>query len=365
MAPRLSPIGFWSYARQDDEFSNGKLSSLRAMLRAELQQQYGREPISLFQDVAAIPPGSEWDEEIRNALTKATFCIPIITPNFVESEWCNQEVQVFLERERDIIRQHPELKGRRRVFPINYIDAQDAEPHSPELMKELLRLQWFDLRPLRFKDQRDEAVQLALSRLAATITKLLQAQVGLMAAAAAREEAIAVPAPMAKSEAPRPAPQPEPAAARAPPEPVVPEPAVGGGWRRHQDKLLLGALALGAVALVVALAHPGLGHRQAAAAAAAADVPPAVRALAGRWTPLGDVEACATGQGAIDIVIQAGAANRSAIRLNGGAAEPLDAARTDGWLGIDRGLWRVEGGTLQIVADDGDRTKPAEYRRCG
>lgn len=364
MAARLSPIGFWSYARQDDEFSNGKLSSLRAMLRAELQQQYGREPISLFQDVAAIPPGSEWDEEIRNALTKATFCIPIITPNFVESEWCNQEVEIFLARERDIVRQHPELKGRRRVFPINYIDAQDADPHSPEIMKELLRLQWFDLRPLRFKDQRDEAVQLALSRLAATISKLLHAQVGLMAAAeAAREEAIAAPASTAKPQASRPAPQPEAAAARATSDPAIAEPAAGGGWRRHRDKLLLGALALGAVALVVALAHPGLARRQAALATATADVPPAVRALAGRWAPLGDAGACATGQGAIDIVIQANAANPPEIRLNGGAAEALDA-QPDGWLGIDRGLWRVEGGVLQVVADDGDRTKPAQYQRC-
>lgn len=91
---RLQPIGFWSYATQDDMASGGRLSKLRSMLMNELQQQYGRNPIKIFQDVAAIPPGSEWDEEIRNALTQATFFIPIITPAFVESEYCAQEVTV-------------------------------------------------------------------------------------------------------------------------------------------------------------------------------------------------------------------------------------------------------------------------------
>ena len=39
--------------------SRGALSALRSQLKAELQQQYGREPITIFQDVGAIPPGAE------------------------------------------------------------------------------------------------------------------------------------------------------------------------------------------------------------------------------------------------------------------------------------------------------------------
>ena len=36
-AGKLDPVGFWSYSRQDDEHSGGRLSQLRARLSSELQ----------------------------------------------------------------------------------------------------------------------------------------------------------------------------------------------------------------------------------------------------------------------------------------------------------------------------------------
>src|SRR5271168_748426 len=54
----LAPTGFWSYTTSDDKNSRGKLSQLRALLAAELQQHIGRAPeVHIFQDVAAIAPG--------------------------------------------------------------------------------------------------------------------------------------------------------------------------------------------------------------------------------------------------------------------------------------------------------------------
>jgi hypothetical protein len=108
---RLKPIGFWSYARQDDEASERKLSDLRGLLERELQQSYGRDPIKLWQDVAAIPPGAEWEKAIDDAIAQSTYLIPIITPAFVESEFCCREVEKFLAREAEINAAHPELKG--------------------------------------------------------------------------------------------------------------------------------------------------------------------------------------------------------------------------------------------------------------
>lgn len=176
MAVRLPPIGFWSYARQDDVLSSGRLSSLRALLQSELQQQYGREPILLFQDQAAIPTGAEWESEIRNNLARSTFLIPIITPNFIQSQWCTREIEIFLEREKQLNAQYKSLNGARRIFPILYIDA-DSDPYSDKILAELHRLQWFDFRALRFKDQREEAVQVALGKLASTIRGLLHMRV--------------------------------------------------------------------------------------------------------------------------------------------------------------------------------------------
>jgi len=177
MPIRLPPIGFWSYARQDDEASEGRLSGLRAVLRAELQTQYGRESIMLFQDVAAIVPGGEWEAEIRNALNRSTFFIPIITPNFVESEWCMREVQLFLKREAELNTQYPDLAGRRRIFPIVYVPIDNADPFDPAIITELRKLQWFDFSNLRFKDHHDESVRAALSRLANSVCQLISLRV--------------------------------------------------------------------------------------------------------------------------------------------------------------------------------------------
>jgi hypothetical protein len=65
----LKPTGFWSYTTSDETSARGKLSQLRALLAAELQQQVGRAPkVNIFQDVAAIPPGAEWDVQIGGVI---------------------------------------------------------------------------------------------------------------------------------------------------------------------------------------------------------------------------------------------------------------------------------------------------------
>ena len=174
---RLPPIGFWSYARQDDEFSGGKLSSLRFRVMSELQQQYGREPIKIFQDVGAIAPGAEWEAEIRNALNRSTFFIPIITPAFIESEWCCQELEMFLEREQELNRQHPELGNARRIFPVHYIPIQDIEPYSEDMLRALGKLQWLQFYDLRAKSEDSEPVRMAVDALASSVRRLLHLRI--------------------------------------------------------------------------------------------------------------------------------------------------------------------------------------------
>ena len=177
MPNRLSPIGFWSYARQDDDASLGRLSGLRKLLQAELQQQYGRQPIQIFQDVAVIAPGAQWKDEISRALANAAFLIPIITPAFLESEMCCEEVRLFLERERRLNADHPELTGRRRIFPIRYMEIEDIDPFDSDVLAELQTLQWIDFTRLRFKSDHEEPVRIAFAELARGVAKLLQARI--------------------------------------------------------------------------------------------------------------------------------------------------------------------------------------------
>lgn len=177
-ATRLPPVGFWSYARQDDQLSSGRLTALRSLLVQELQQQYGREPVRLFQDKDTIPHGSDWENEINKAIDTSTFFIPIITPNFIQSEWCCREVELFLDREKALHARHPELTGSSRVFPILFIGIDDADPEDPAVLAALQKLQWFDFRRFRHRSFDDSEIREALSDFAGTMRSLLKARLG-------------------------------------------------------------------------------------------------------------------------------------------------------------------------------------------
>ena len=282
MLGRLQPIGFWSYARRDEESARGKLSSLRARLQGELQQQYGRDQIRIFQDVAAIAPGDTWNRELRDAIQNSTFLVPIITPAFLESEWCCQEVMLFLARETELNTAHPQLKGRSRIFPIHYIDISSAEPFDPEVLPLLQTRQWLDFRPMRFSPEDDAKVQMTLATLAQGMNELLQVRVELPEPAAAPPPPRPRPAPAAPrgdEQAPRsyplhgdfvPAPAPVPVAT-AKPWYMKPPVLVGGGVISGIALVLL--LVLGSEDPAI---EPGTTVTEATAAEATGEEPAAV-----------------------------------------------------------------------------------------
>jgi formylglycine-generating enzyme required for sulfatase activity len=180
----LTPTGFWSYTSSDDERSRGRLSQLRKLLADELQQKIGRLPeVQIFQDVAAIPPGRDWERQIKEALTASSFFIPIVTPGFLQSEWCSREVLLF--REQATMRGRDDL-----IFPLHYNDIGEfigirrSECHDPAVLDFLRTLQWVDFRDLRLRSLDNEEVALWLDKVA-----------GAICAALYRAEAVASPVP--------------------------------------------------------------------------------------------------------------------------------------------------------------------------
>lgn len=173
MSTPLKPTGFWSYSTLDDQHSHGRLSKLRALLAGELQQAIGRSPVvQLFQDAAAISPGMDWEQSIREAIDDASFLIPIITPGYLQSEWCCTELRLFLERERALGRND-------LIFPVYYQDISDFESiragdvHDPEILPLLKTRQWADFRDLRHADVISEKVARRVARLAESMRRTL------------------------------------------------------------------------------------------------------------------------------------------------------------------------------------------------
>jgi TIR domain len=241
-AGKLDPVGFWSYSRQDDEHSGGRLSQLRARLSSELQINYGRDRVQIFQDSAAIPYGADWDGVIRDALNRSTFFIPILTPNFIQSEFCLHEVEIFLEREKALHAAHPDLAGYRRIFPILYIPIQGREAREPALVRELEQVQWLPFEKLRHLDYDEPGLRQTVSEFAATICELLDR----------RTEHPVVRQPPKVAVAQRLVAEPPPVPVPEPDAPLVAEPVPEPAAEPDRAERMAHGLAVGGIATILA-----------------------------------------------------------------------------------------------------------------
>jgi hypothetical protein len=148
--------------------SDGALSGLRRLVRAELQARFGSEVVQIFQDVAAIPHGISWEEAIRNAISCSNFFIPIVSPRFFQSEWCWKELRLFLEAS------DANSLGHRLIFPIKLIDTDGVEALDKDGENFLQTIQYFDFSSFRHRSFESPEVRQAIATFASDIFDALR-----------------------------------------------------------------------------------------------------------------------------------------------------------------------------------------------
>jgi TIR domain len=145
MADR-NPVAFMTYLHRVDQHDRGRLTQLRERLEGEVQLYTGEDAFAIFQDRKDIRWGQQWKSRIVDSLNGITFLIPIITPGFFGSKSCREEVELFLERERELERSDLILP----IYYIDYPDFNDEERHKHDpLMAEIAKHQYADWRDLR------------------------------------------------------------------------------------------------------------------------------------------------------------------------------------------------------------------------
>jgi len=163
-------IGFFSYSRQDDEYSDGALSRLRDRILKELRTQLGRR-IRVWQDTEAIPDGSDWSNEIHRGITESVFFIPIVTPSAIASKHCRFEFEAFLAREAALGRSN-------LVFPLVYVRVPALEDETSWKHDELLKIigarQYTDLTRFRQRGLDDVEVRERIERYCSHIVDALR-----------------------------------------------------------------------------------------------------------------------------------------------------------------------------------------------
>ena len=174
----LEPLGFWSYAHADDKAADNALTDLRLALKHELMQQLGRD-VNLFQDVAAIPWGAGWREEIKRAIGRSNFFIPIITPRYIQSAECTREMWLFIERQNELRTMHPDLPQQSLIFPILYVDVNGIEPIDPDAFAQIQGCQIQDFTALRIDGVSTPAAKRWVANVAAGLRAVLSHRIAV------------------------------------------------------------------------------------------------------------------------------------------------------------------------------------------
>ena len=106
-------LAFISYAYPDNK--DGFVTDLYSRLVHELQVQLGKRA-NVFLDTSLR--SGPWEPAHADALERSKFLIPVVSPSYFKSDWCQRELDYFLEREQRVDRQ--------LIFPVYYVDAEDA-----------------------------------------------------------------------------------------------------------------------------------------------------------------------------------------------------------------------------------------------
>ena len=125
------------------------------------------EVFPIFQDREDILVGQRWRDRILNTINGSTLLIVIITPSFLRSSSCREEVQLFVERERRLNRDD-------LIIPLLYVRTPGLDHPEDEVAEDLKNRQFFPWQDLRFEDIDSKEIRIEVNRLAEHVVKAIQ-----------------------------------------------------------------------------------------------------------------------------------------------------------------------------------------------
>ena len=134
---------FVSYSRHDN--AEGRVTELVGQISRDFEAFAGR-PLRTFFDLQEIRGMDDWRHRILRGLRESRLLLALLSPSFLQSEYCEWEFNEYLKHERY---QGLASEG---IAPIYFIEVKgwkekNFEQRSAEWVVELRRRQHFDLQP--------------------------------------------------------------------------------------------------------------------------------------------------------------------------------------------------------------------------
>ncbi len=115
---------FLSYVHADDAAVNGRISQLGHDIEERYKLLTGEDDVHVFVDKNDLRWGEEWQNRIDNQLEGTTIFIPVVTPRYLKSQACRDEVQKFLAVAK--------ATGNTNSFcPLRYVDTRELDETDP------------------------------------------------------------------------------------------------------------------------------------------------------------------------------------------------------------------------------------------
>lgn len=158
---KTAPMAFMAFEFFEGEHENQRLTALAELLSAEVSVQTGKEFV-VHADMNAKQRAAAWKERLKADRPPPTFYLPVITPSYVRSAFCREELSEFLKFE----------KGQRRkdlVLPIYYVDVPSLRESGDALARTLVQRQFIDWRELRYEPLTSPQIHKTVSQVALVI----------------------------------------------------------------------------------------------------------------------------------------------------------------------------------------------------
>ena len=158
---------FLSYSHDDNEYLDGAIIQLADSIAREYQFQFGSK-LELFVDVRQISWGENWRRALDRALIKTTFLMPAVTPGYISSSACREELQKFLSRS--------DGSGTSHILSAVWQPFRDSSSakQNPDFTALIEENQYEDVSALRDLDPKDREYRMTVRKLVDKIHVLIQ-----------------------------------------------------------------------------------------------------------------------------------------------------------------------------------------------
>jgi hypothetical protein len=132
MAEHRTFKGFFSYAHHDAKTNPSLIKDFTSELEARVTSKLTNARFSIWRDEVGLRTGEHWNEKIEAELRRSDVLIVLLTPQWIESDYCRKEYLFFeqIEASREIGEYVAPILGRPVDQQMKYFKSEQKDVYD-------------------------------------------------------------------------------------------------------------------------------------------------------------------------------------------------------------------------------------------